>query len=338
MINSIKVKNFRTYNDYSLSFSDGLNIIVGNNGIGKTSLIEAIHIALNGKSWRSNFDSILKQDEKWWRIDLIDNEKNIIVKYDGKKSFEINEKKYLTLPKKNYQPLVLFEPDDLNLIYGSPSRRRRWLDKLLKDINNEYKITFNKFEKVLKQRNSALKNKIINDDFFVWDLQFADLSSQVIKSRKKIIDDINQKISDEYKSIAGSDEIIKLEYSYDGLDSKQKIINQLQKNRQIETLTNTTSIGPQKHDILFFFKNQLAATSASRGENRSIISSLKNIEYNIKKTDECKPLILLDDIMSELDENHQIGLLNNFKESQVIITSVDVPKIKNNEVNIIKLS
>jgi DNA replication and repair protein RecF len=102
-------------------------------------------------------------------------------------------------------------------------------------------------------------------------------------------------------------------------------------------MLGNTSIGPQKHDVLFLFKNQPAATAASRGENRSIVLALKNIEYQIKKTKQVKPLILLDDIMSELDEQHQVNLLNNFKDSQVIITSVNLPKaIK--KVNIIQLS
>lgn len=337
MINQVDLKNFRIHNNYKIDFTDGVNIIIGNNGVGKTSIIEAIYISLVGKSWRSNLETITKQGESWWRIDIKDTNVDKIIKFDGKKSFEINNKKHLRLPKKYHMSVVLFEPDDLNLIYGSPSRRRRWLDKLLKGIDDEYYVIFNKFEKVLKQRNSLLKKQASPDQLFVWDLQFADLASKIIEKRRNIIEIFNKKLPIEYKKIAGSKKPLELQYYSDEADTKQKIINHLQKNYQFEIITNNTSIGPQKHDVLFNFKNQPAATSASRGENRSIISALKNIEYNIKKTNNNKPLILLDDIMSELDENHQINLLNNFKDSQVIITSVDLPKIKNHNINIIKL-
>ena len=338
MINQVKVKNFRIHNKYEIDFSSGVNIIIGNNGVGKTSIIEAIYVVFTGKSWRSNLDTITKQGEDWWRIDVEDNNTKKIVKFDGKKSFEIDNKKYLKLPKKHHMSVVLFEPDDLNLIYGSPSRRRRWLDKLLKGIDSEYRIIFNKFEKVLKQRNSLLKKQASPDQLFVWNLQFADLASQIIKKRQEIIKVFNEKLPSEYKKIAGKDELLELQYSSDEANTKQKIINQLQKNYQLEVITSSTSIGPQKHDVIFDFKNQSAATSASRGENRSIISALKQIEYIVKKDNNNNPLILLDDVMSELDEDHQINLLKSFKDSQVIITSVDLPKIKNHNINIIKLT
>ena len=337
MISYVKIKNFRIHSSYEVNLLDGVNVIIGNNGVGKTSVIEAIYIVLTGKSWRSNLEVITKQGKGWWRVDIKDDDINKTIKFNGKKSFEINSKEYLKLPKKERIPVVMFEPDDLNLIYGSPARRRRWLDKLLKSIDDEYHLVFNKFEKVLKQRNSLLKKQATYDELFVWDLQFADLASQVIKKRKAIIKIFNEKIPNEYKKIANKEEILELKYQSDGINTKQKIINQLQENYQMELFTKSTSIGPQKHDVLVSFKNQLAATSASRGENRSIISSLKNIEYGIKKTNHHNPLILLDDIMSELDENHQINLLNGFEGSQVIITGVDLPKIKNKNINIIRL-
>jgi DNA replication and repair protein RecF len=336
MISSIKVKNFRVHSHYETVFSDGVNIIIGRNGAGKTSIIEAIYISLSGKSWRSNFDSIIKENQTWWRIDLENQNTIRTIKYDGQKSFEINHKKHLKLPKESKNPLVLFEPDDLNLLYGSPNRRRRWLDRFLIDIDSSYSSVLNKFNKVLKQRNMLLKNQIDLDQLFVWDLQFADLASQVIAKRTDLISIINQKLPAEYKKVAGAKEKIELKYSSDGANSKQQIINQLQKNHKLEIIIGNTSIGPQKHDVLFQFKNQPASAAASRGENRSIIMTLKNIEYNIKTTKTTKPLILLDDIMSELDEQHQLNLLTNFKNSQVIITSVNLPKaIK--KVNIIKL-
>jgi DNA replication and repair protein RecF len=337
MVNLVKVKNFRIHSDYQAGFSDGVNIIIGDNGVGKTSLIEAVYVALSGKSWRSNFEAITKKNKTWWRVDLEDENTVRTVKYSDKKSFEINGKKYLKLPKGQKTQIVLFEPDDLNLLYGSPSRRRRWLDRFLADTNGEYNTILNKFDKVLKQRNALLKNQATPDQLFVWDLQFADLSSQIVAQRKALIAAINQKLASEYKKIANSKQPLKLIYNSDDITTKQEFINQLQENHKLDTAIGNTTIGPQKHDVLFWFKNQSAATSASRGENRSIIMALKNIEYHTKKTQQSTPLILLDDIMSELDEQHQKNLLDNFKDSQVIVTSVNLPKTAN-KVNVIKLT
>jgi recF protein len=337
MIKSVKLQNFRIHDNYETNFTDKINIIIGNNGAGKTSVIEAIYISQTGKSWRSNFDSITKQNKQWWRVDIKDEDINKNIKFDNKKSFEINNKKYSSLPKKHKGSVVLFEPDNLNLLYGSPGQRRRWLDKLLNDIDIECNLILNKFEKVLKQRNFLLKNQSTSEKLFVWDLQFADLASQIIKKRIDMINIINKKIPTEYERISNKKDSVKMEYVFDNVYTKQDILNQLQNNHNLESITGNTSIGPQKHDILFKFKNQPAAVSASRGENRSIILALKNIEYQIKKNNQSNPLILLDDIMSELDENHQKSILEAFKDSQVIITSVGLLNIKN-DVNVIKIS
>jgi DNA replication and repair protein RecF len=336
MIKSVRVQNFRTHSDFTADFSDGVNVIIGKNGIGKTSLIEAVYIALSGKSWRSNFDSITRQGQDWWRADVAAKDGLRTVKYTGEKAFELDGKTHLRLPNSKKPPVVLFEPDDLNLLYGSPARRRHYVDKLLKYTDDEFNTIALKFEKVLKQRNALLKNQASSDQLFVWDLQFADLAAQIIAKRQEIIETLDKKLSREYNKIAKTKDSVHIKYDSDGANTKQEIINQLQKNHQLETLTGSTSIGPQKHDILFTFKNQPAATAASRGENRSIILALKNIEYQIKKIGSQKPLILLDDIMSEFDAAHQANLLENYKNSQVIITSVVLPR-NLGEINIIKL-
>jgi DNA replication and repair protein RecF len=336
MIKSIKLTNYRNYNDIKIDFLKGINIIIGDNGVGKTSLIEAIYIAYRGKSWRSNLESITKKSKTWWRIDLETTKGSRIVKFGQQKTFEINHKLHQTLPRKLKLPIVLFEPDDLNLLFGSPSRRRRWLDNFLADCDPNYSSEINKFERVLKQRNLLLKNQAHPEQLFVWDLQFSELSANIINKRQKLISDLNQKIKKEYNNISNRSENIEIKYSFDGISSRQAILDQLQKNYQLELRLGSTSIGPQKHDIETLLNSQPAATTASRGESRSIIIALKKIEYDIKKSQKPFPLILLDDILSELDDSHKISLLKSFNGSQVIITTVNLPKI-NQKVNIIKI-
>jgi DNA replication and repair protein RecF len=326
MIRSVKIQNFRKHKSATINFGENINIIYGTNGSGKTSIIEAVYTAMTGRSWRSNFESITKQNTAWWRADIVTGEdKKRTVKFkDDVKSFEIDGKESRTIAARLKLPVVLFEPDHLNLLYGSPNRRRKWLDDLITSLNPEYGVLVRKFERVLKQRNSLLKNAASINQLFVWDLQFADLATQVIRWRQDQVEQINSLISSEYQKIAGNKEPVAIRYSAEVNYSKQKIIDTLQQNHNLEVITCNTSIGPQRHDVLFTFKNLPAKTSASRGENRTIILALKNIEYRLKK--DSAPLILLDDILGEFDEDHQKNLLRSFKDSQVIITCVKTPK------------
>jgi len=325
-IKSIRVQNFRKHRDFRVEFKKNITIITGENGIGKTSLIEAIYIALTGKSWRSNFCEITKNNKEWWRVDIVfdDNKKRTVKFQSNQKEFEIDGKKFSLLPQKNKMPIILFEPNDLNLLYNSPSRRRDYIDKFIAGIDIKHQKNINKYERILKQRNNLLKEGATRDELFVWDIQFADLASEIITKRAEIINEINKLITREYQKIAGKKDKITIKYSYSTTPSlRQSILNDLHKSYQKELILGHTTLGPHQHDVLFGFNNKPAPQTASRGEIRTIIWALKNIEYQFNI--DSSPLILLDDILSEFDENHQNNLIKNFSDQQIIITGVKQP-------------
>lgn len=320
MVDKLQVQNFRKHRDFEIEFKQGVNLVTGPNGSGKTSLIEAIHIALQGKSWKSSFDEILNKQSNWWRIDYL----NRVVKYqDQQKTFVVNNKEHKRLLESDKKPVVLFEPQDLNLLYRSPSTRRDWLDNFIAGLNLDYKKTTNKYYRILKQRNALLKNQASKEQLFVWDIQFASLAAIIIKTRQKYIDIINKNIEEKYQKITSKKTKIILIYDYK-ISSEQEILDTINSNYQYEIISGHTSIGPHQHDIVFNVNDKDASKTLSRGENRSLILALKNLEYDLKRPQH--PLILLDDILSEFDELHQKNLINNFIEEQVIITSVNKPK------------
>ena len=330
MIQSLHVQNFRKHSDFTINFNKNITIITGENGSGKTSLIEAIYIGLVGKSWRSNFNEITRRGCEWWRVDIIDDnqDKRTIKFQNNQKEFNINKQKFSRLPQKNRKDVILFEPQDLNLLYGSPARRRDFIDGFITNLDYKYSKTLSRYNRVLRQRNNLLKNNVGQDELFVWDVQFADLAAEIIETRQRFISIINKLITDEYQKIAGNKDKMEIKYNYGSpskIPNRQKILNTLHNNYQIEILHGYSSVGPHQHDLEFILNNKPAAETASRGENRTIILALKNIEYQLKK--DTSPLILLDDILSEFDEKHQKNLLKNFENAQIIITGVKSLKI-----------
>jgi DNA replication and repair protein RecF len=323
MITSAHLQNFRKHADYRINFSDK-TIIVGPNGSGKTSILEAVYVSLVGRSWRSNFEEITRRGQNWWRVDVVASDDKRSIKYkDDAKTFEIQHKIFGRLPNQLKKPVILFEPQDLNLVFGSPARRRDFIDKFAGNFDKNHQKSLSKYQRVLKQRNQLLKNQATRDELFVWDIQFAELADKIIKIRENYVSKINKVISEEYQKIAGLPDKIELKYE-SILKTKQAVLNKLYENYTLEKNSGYTSVGPHQHDLSFIFNHKDASSTVSRGENRTLILALKNSEHTLLK--DSSPVVLLDDIMSEFDETHQKNLLNGFAGSQVVITSVKSPK------------
>jgi len=340
MIKSVSVQNFRKHTKHKVDFVGNKTIITGPNGCGKTSLIEAIYVGLVGKSWRSDFRDITKNKHSWWRVDIeLNNQKQRTIKYQNNNpTFNIDGKKYNRLPTKLKKTVILFEPSNLNLIYQSPGGRRDYTDKLISSLNIEYYKTLRRYSRLLQQRNNLLKQNPSRNDLFVWDIQLADLAANIISTRHDFIKQINKYLPKEYQKIDGSKNRLKIGYTYycdDINKTRQDILGELHSNYSKEKTIGCTSVGPHQHDFVFYLNNNTATTTLSRGENRSAILALKNTEYLLKKDQ--NPIILLDDVLSEFDEKHQINLLSNFSDSQIIITSVNSPTTVK-KFNIINLS
>ncbi len=328
IIKSIKLTNFRNHTDYFLECDQETSLILGKNGSGKTSVLEAIYILTRGKSFRATDPEIIKRGTDFYRIELeyMNGEKNIAT-YDGNhKTFIILDKKSRRLPKKNQYPIVLFLPSDLHLISSSPSRRRDYFDHIFNEFDENYNHSLLKYEKALKQRNELLKQENINNEaVFSWNILLAKYGIDLYNYRKNFIQDINYSLTKTYQSIAKNHDEVEIIYQTEvksPLDNDY--LHQLEANFQKDSYLGYTSFGIHRDDFVFQFNHQEADGSASRGEARSVILALKFIEANLiyQKTN-LKPIILLDDVFSELDETHRKCLVKNFKNNQVIITSVE---------------
>jgi DNA replication and repair protein RecF len=340
VIKKIRINNFRCHEDFQFEFKKKTSVIVGANGTGKTSVLEAIYEALRGKSFRAVDSDILKRESDFYRIevDFSDGEKTVVAfgnldaGSEKKKQFLVGGKKYLRLPKKYRYPIVLFLPDDLHLISSSPTRKRDFFDRILSELDDSYSTTLNRYEKSLKQRNDLLK-KYTEDDIeevrsviFSWNLLLSKYGVEIRKKRQKMISEINERLTKTYRSIADNNDDIKVVYEIQGDDvSENEYLRRLELELKRDLIIGHTGFGVHRDNYNFIFNNSDADGSASRGEVRSIILAMKFIEAEmISEKIGKKPIVLLDDVFSELDEMRQKSLTRNFKDNQIIITSVEV--------------
>ena len=328
VIKKVSLRNFRCYDEFSLDCRRPTTLIVGENGSGKTSILEAIYLALRGKSFKGVDGEIKKRNADFYRAEIeLGDARSIIIRFDGsKKSFEVDGHKSLRLAKKDKYPVVLFEPDDLYLVGSSPARRRNYFDELFKQIDNRYAVALGKYNKALKQRNDLLKNEQIGiDDLFSWNVMCANYGVEILIARKKYLEMINESLTEIYRNIAKNRDVCNLRYIGELCD-ENRYLGILERNFEKDRLFGYTSFGIHRDDFEFEFNGKKADGSASRGEIRSMILALKFIEAKILEEETGHPpVVLLDDIFSELDEMRQKHLVENFRDYQMIITSTAAP-------------
>lgn len=328
IIKSIKLTNFRNHKSYFLNCKPTTTLILGENGCGKTSVLEAIYILTQGKSFRATDPDIIKRDTDYYLIELeYDTGEKILASYDKKtKTYKVEDKKTKRLSSRYKYPVILFLPSDLNLITGAPSRHRDYFDRFFSILSPEYNTALNKYNKALIQRNKLLKDEFISSAaIFPWNVLLAKNGVILNSLRQKFIAEINQNLTETYRSIAENKDNVEIKYLTDiNTPTENTYLNLLEKNYEKDKILGHTSFGVHRDDFEFIFNNTKADGSASRGETRSIILALKFIEAKIiAETLGKKPIILLDDVFSELDNKRRKCLINNFKNHQVIITSVE---------------
>lgn len=325
VLRRLKLNNFRCHRELELSFSDKTTKIIGQNGCGKTSIIEAVFEALQGKSFRAVDREIVCRSADFYRIELeFEDGRKTIVTYDGtKKEFLTGDKKSRRLLKKARYPIVLFEPDDLHLVGASPNSRRNYFDRIFSQLSEPYNVSLGRYNKALKQRNELLKKEDVSEsELFSWDVMLGSYGAKIARYRRDYIERINQDFTKVYRSIAENRDQIELEYRSE-IYTESDFLEQLSQNFRLDSLTGHTNLGIHRDDFVFKFNNVVADGSASRGEVRSGILALKFIEADLlKDVLGCRPVILLDDVFSELDQTRQKCLIKNFQDDQVIITSV----------------
>ncbi len=336
ILKTLRVQNFRTHSDFILEIGEKSTLISGANGSGKTSLLEAIYFALQGTSFRSSDKEILRNDgSSWFRIDLKDSKdslrtiifNNAVQK--SKKQFLVDGNKKARLSANLRIPVVLFEPDDLQLLSGSPTRRRNFLDYFLSQIFPSFQLALARYNKALKQRNNLLKrDNVSKDELFPWNLMLAEYGAEIISKRQDFLELLNSKIEEVYFEISGVKDEIKIDYLGEKV-SKNEILAILSKNIERDKILGYTNFGPHKHDIQFIFNKKPAQNVASRGENRSLVLALKFIETDVlADLTSRRPIVLLDDVFSELDDDRQKLLTKHFSKYQTIITSTNEIKVE----------
>ncbi len=327
---SLHVKHIRSHTEYTIQFSPEVTIITGANGSGKTSLLEAVYLSLQGSSFRGSDAELLQKDGPWWKIDItLNDQQNRTIKFEpekvtSRKQFVIDSKTTARIPQKQKHPVVLFEPEDLRLLHGSPARRRQFIDRFVSQLNPLYGPSLRKYERALKQRNNLLKSAYIQDDqLFAWNVALAEHGAYIIEQRIAFIEQLNQNLAQLYQDIAGTHDDVSIHYSHTFVgDIKQKLLNELHAHLDRDRYMGSTSVGPHRHDVIFEINHSPALSTASRGEARTIVLALKFLEVDIIEQLTGKtPIILLDDVFSELDATRQKLLTSHLKGHQIIITS-----------------
>lgn len=332
----LRLQNFRSYADNSFELSSGVNIIVGPNASGKTNLLEAILVLARGGSYRARDAELVRFGTEWARIDAHDGEsRRRTVKLqlqpngNAKKSFEIDEKTYLRLSLQKSLPLVLFEPNHLLMLSGSPELRRVYLDDLLEQTVPSFGTVRRQYKRVLAQRNALLKQgpQAARSQVFVWNIRLSELAGRIVKERLLLLEKVNNLASDVYSTIADiSDSRIKLNY-VSGLSLEHyesALLKRFEHNLERDVMLGFTTAGPHRDDLQIELNGHPSQESASRGESRTIILSLKIIELQLIETaNERPPLLLLDDVFSELDGKRRHALTNYLQSYQTFITTTD---------------
>lgn len=325
IIRSVKLVNFRSHEKFDLGCNEQTTRIMGENGSGKTSILEAVYETLRGKSFRATDKDILRRGADFYRVELeyIDGRKVVAV-YDGvKKEFLAEDKKSKRLPKKSQYPIVLFEPDDLHLVGSSPTSKRGYFDRMFGQLSENYSVNLVRYNKALKQRNELLKSEEVNPgDLFSWDILLTKHGVELRKERDKLVEKINRKFTDMYRSIAENDDEVRLEYVSE-VEDESEYLSKMTRNFERDSLLGHTSYGVHHDNYEFIFNRVKADGSASRGEVRSSVLALKFIEADlVLEVLGKRPVVLLDDVFSELDEMRQKCLVKNFRDNQIILTSV----------------
>lgn len=297
----------------------------GNNGVGKTAVLEAIHIALMGTSFKGTDKDVVQHEKDWYKIDLASNDPKMAreVRYIySKKQFTVDTKISVRLSAKQKFPVVLFTPDDLRLIGGSPARRRHYIDQLICQIEPHYTSILRRYERALMQRNKLLKaDQVTRDALFPWNIILSDTGAQIINLRNKYLAILDVSLEARYNEVAGSANSVKVLYTH-GPTQTTELLSAIEKSFDIDVHYHTTTVGPHRHDFTIRLNHHDADTTASRGEIRTLILSLKSTEAGmIEKLKNVSPIILLDDVYGELDNERQQMLLVLFRNKQLVITS-----------------
>ena len=345
IIKSLELENFRNYASLSINFDSGTNILYGDNAQGKTNILEAIYLSATTKSHKGSKDKDIinfNQNEAHIRTyvvkDDLENRVDMHLRKSKSKGIAINGQKI----KKAADLLgllnvVFFSPEDLSIIKNGPSERRRFVDMELCQLDSFYLYNLNNYNKIVNQRNKLLKdlcnNPSLKDTLFIWDSQLVSYGSKLIERRSSFVKQLNEIIYDIHFKLSGGREQLKIVYEPDVLI--EEFENSLKKGQERDIRLKQTATGPHRDDFSFVVGKIDIRKFGSQGQQRTAALSLKLSEIElVKKITNDTPLLLLDDVLSELDSNRQNYLLNSIGDIQTIITCTGLEEFVNNRFEI----
>ncbi|HSW37389.1 MAG TPA: DNA replication and repair protein RecF [Candidatus Saccharimonadales bacterium] len=336
MITDLRLQNFRSYKDDSFEFGESVNIIVGPNASGKTNLLEALLVLAKGSSYRARDNELIKFGQPWARLDahqLGGNQRTVKIEIaaNPSKTYEIGGKVYSRLGLNNSLGVVLFEPTHLSLLNGAPDFRRTYLDDLLEQTVAGYGSLRRRYRRTLAQRNALLKKgQVSAAQLFPWDLRLSELGGQIVRRRCELATALDRKIGGLYKDLSQAKTKIHLIYEarWPSDAYETNLLKKLSSNAEVDALRGFTSVGPHREDLAVLFDGHPASETASRGEVRTLVLGLKILELEIiKAAREATPLLLLDDVFSELDGKRRRALTAHLRPYQTFITTTDADVI-----------
>ncbi len=350
-IKSLTLKDYRSYKDTKFDFSPQVNVILGKNAKGKTNILEAIFFMVIGKSFRTTHekDVIHWQEEnayihgefqkKYRDIDIemfFNSSRKKAIKIDGIGIRRIGE----LFGSVN---AVFFSPDELKLIKNSPEERRRFMNIILSQTNKSYFYLLGRYEKVLESRNKLLKTshdkEALLETIDIWNRALSDLAQRIYLERRKLIEELTPYAKKAQEYLSGGKENIEIEYksSFSGEDYSQKMMKGLEKNLDKDFKLGYTTLGVHRDEIDIYLNGVEVKSFGSQGQQRTVALSLKLAELEIIKNRVGEePILLLDDVFSELDSGRRKKLLKFTSKAQTIITCTDFDEDEK-EYNIIKL-
>lgn len=339
-IENIKINNFRNYDNEEINLGKNINIFYGENAQGKTNIIESIFLSSMGKSFRTNKDKEminLNKEKAFIEISFVksDREGKIKIELSNKKNIYLNGIKLKKLSELlGNINIVIFTPDDINILKGGPQNRRRFLDIMISQLKPNYMYNLNLYLKTLEQRNNYLRQiKEENKDenlLEIWDEKLAEYAFIIYKYRNEFINKIKNKIKSIHNDITNKKEDIEIEYITECYN-KEEYIKLLKKRRKLDIIKGFTTKGIHRDDFNILINDKQLNIYGSQGQHRTAILSLKLSELNIIYEEIGEyPILLLDDFMSELDENRRKQLLKNIENTQIIITCTEKFDIENN--------
>ena len=348
ILKSIELKNFRNYEDLDLKFDSGTNILFGDNAQGKTNILEAAYVSGTTKSHKGSRDkdmirfgedeshirTIVEKQGKEYQLD-------IHLKKNRSKGIAINK-----VPIKKASELfgilnmVFFSPEDLNIIKNGPSERRRFLDAEICQLDKIYLSDLTRYNKILMQRNRLLKDMQhqpqLMETLPVWDMQLVEYGKRLIRRRRQFVEELSEIVTGIHRNISGKREELVLRYE-PNIDA-EFLEDELNRVREKDRKYAQTSVGPHRDDISFFIRGVDIRKFGSQGQQRTSALSLKLSEIElVRQTIHDTPVLLLDDVLSELDSNRQNYLLNSIHDIQTMITCTGLEDFVNNRFRIDKI-